>query len=66
LICIGVVLSAELLNTAIEKLVDLVSPQFNPKAGEIKDISAAAVFVLAMISAIIGCVIFIPYLSELL
>jgi diacylglycerol kinase (ATP) len=66
LICIGTVLSAELFNTAIEKLVDLVSPHIHPKAGEIKDISAAAVLVFSIISAIIGCVIFIPYLMEML
>jgi diacylglycerol kinase (ATP) len=57
-ICIGVVISAELFNSAIEKWVDLVSPEQNKKAGDIKDISAAAVLILSIIAAIIGCIIF--------
>jgi diacylglycerol kinase (ATP) len=65
LICIGVVVMAELFNTAIEKLTDLVSPDFNPKAGEIKDIAAAAVLVFSIVSAIAGLIIFIPYLREM-
>ncbi|AMS26686.1 DeoR faimly transcriptional regulator [Bacteroidetes bacterium UKL13-3] len=62
LTCFGVVLSAELFNSAIEKLVDLVSPEFNIKAGLIKDIAAGAVLVLVITAAIIGCLIFIPKL----
>jgi diacylglycerol kinase len=48
------------MNTAIEKTVDLVSPTFNPKAGLIKDISAGAVLVCAIVAAIIGVLIFLP------
>ena len=58
IVCVGMVLSAELLNSAIEKVVDLVSPEWNKKAGDIKDASAAAVLILAITSAIIGCLIF--------
>ena len=58
LLCIGVVIAAELFNTAIEKLVDLVSP------GQVKDIAAGAVLVCAAAAAIIGLVIFIPYLTR--
>lgn len=65
LLCIGIVISAELFNTAIEKLVDLVSPQRHPIAGQIKDIAAGAVLVCACIAAIIGLIIFIPYLTGL-
>ncbi len=60
--CIALVIAAELMNTAIEKLVDLVSPAFHPQAGLVKDIAAAAVLVCAVASAIIGCIIFIPKL----
>lgn len=60
--CFGIVISAELVNSAIEKLVDLVSPEYNNKAGVIKDIAAGAVLILALSSAIIGCIIFIPKL----
>lgn len=56
----AIVLIAELLNTALEVLVDLVSPDFNPKAKIIKDVAAAAVLIAAIGAAIIGFIIFIP------
>jgi diacylglycerol kinase len=58
----GLVWMAELFNTAIEKLCDLVSPGFNPKVKFIKDVTAAAVLVSAIIAAITGLIIFIPKL----
>jgi diacylglycerol kinase len=57
---IGLVLVTELLNTAIELLVDLVSPGFNMQAGKVKDIAAGAVLVAACISVVTGAIIFIP------
>ena len=63
--CIGTVIAAELFNTAIEKLVDLVSPERHPVAGQVKDIAAGAVLVCAVAAAIIGLIIFIPYFSGL-
>ena len=57
-VCCGVVISAELLNTAIEKVVDLVSPEFHPLAGQAKDIAAAAVWVLCVLVAIVGIIVF--------
>lgn len=62
IICIGGVLSLEIINTAIESIVDKVSPEFNQQAGKIKDLSAAAVFVFSMAALCIGLLIFIPYL----
>lgn len=62
--CIGTVIAAELFNTAIEKLVDLVSPQQHPVAGQVKDIAAGAVLVCAATAAIIGLIVFIPYLTR--
>ena len=59
--CIGTVIAAELFNTAIEKLVDLVSPERHPVAGQVKDIAAGAVLICAVAAAIIGLIIFIPY-----
>ena len=58
----GLVWMAELFNTAIEKLCDLVSPGFNPKVKFIKDVAAAAVLVSAITAAITGLIIFIPKL----
>ena len=45
IICIGVVIAAEAFNTAIERLVNLTSPEWNPIAGEVKDIAAGAVLI---------------------
>ena len=60
IISIVLVISAELLNTAIENIVDMISPEKNEKAKLIKDISAGAVLVLAIGTFIIGMIIFIP------
>lgn len=59
---IGLVFSAELFNSAIEGIVNKVSPEFNPLAGKIKDLAAGAVLVAAITAAIIGVVIFLPKL----
>jgi len=50
----------ELINTAIELLVDEISPGYNPKAGIIKDISAAAVLITAVLALVIVLVVFVP------
>lgn len=60
-LCFGIVLAAETFNTAIERLVNLVSPGYHPIAGDVKDIAAGAVLICAITAAIIGGVIFIPY-----
>lgn len=61
-LAIGGVFAAEMFNTAIEKLVDLLHPERNPQAGLIKDIAAGAVLVMAIVSVVIGLIIFIPKL----
>ncbi|MEI7503551.1 MAG: diacylglycerol kinase family protein [Paludibacter sp.] len=60
LLCFGLVIGMEMMNTAIEKLVDLVSPNHHPVAGKVKDIAAGAVLICAIISVIIGLLIFLP------
>jgi len=60
LLCIGMVVAAEMLNTAIENVVDLASPDQHPLAGKAKDIAAGAVLICAIISVVIGLLIFIP------
>ena len=58
LLCCGVVIMAELFNTAIETVVDLVSPEFHPLAGRAKDIAAAAVWFLSFVVAIVGVLVY--------
>lgn len=57
---IGLVLSIEGLNTAVEEIADFVHPDFHNKIGLIKDIAAGAVFFAAVTAIIIGCFIYIP------
>lgn len=57
-LCIGGVMVAEMMNTAIELLVDFVSPEMNDKAGKIKDIAAGAVLLTAIITAVVAVYIF--------
>ena len=57
---IVIVISSEMLNTAIETIVDLVSPNINPLAKKTKDIAAGAVLVLAIGALVVGLIIFIP------
>lgn len=58
-ICCGMVIATELINTAIETVVDLVSPEFHPLAGRAKDIAAAASWTVSLVSAIAGIIIFV-------
>ena len=57
---IGFVFTAELFNTAIECLVNLVSPENQDKAGRIKDIAAGAVLVASLTALVAGLIIFLP------
>jgi diacylglycerol kinase len=65
-LAIGLVLATEMINTAMEWLMDLVSPGYSEKAGLIKDVAAGAVLVAAVISVIIGAIVFVPKLLNLL
>ena len=56
----GFVISLEMVNTAIENVVDLVTLEKNPKAKIAKDVAAGAVLVSAISAAIIGLIIFVP------
>ena len=62
---IGLTLVVELLNTAIESTVDLVTKEFHPLAKVAKDTASAAEFVLTITSTIIALMIFIPKIMEL-
>ncbi len=60
LLCIALVIGMEALNSAIEKLADVVSPQHSAQIKRVKDISAGAVLICAVIALIVGCIVFIP------
>ena len=63
IICIilfGFVISLELVNTAIENTVDLITQEKHPKAKIAKDVAAGAVLVAAITAVIIGLIIFLP------
>ncbi len=66
IVAIALVLITEMLNTAIEFLVDLVSPDYNELAGKIKDLAAGAVLFVALMAAVIGVFVFGPYLLALI
>ncbi|SDH08055.1 diacylglycerol kinase (ATP) [Flavobacterium omnivorum] len=59
-LAIGLVLSVEGLNTAVEKIADFIHPNYHERIGFIKDIAAGAVFFAAMTAIIIGLIIYIP------
>lgn len=65
-LCIALVFAAEAVNTALEYLTDLVSPEYHPLAGKAKDAAAAAVLILAIGAAAAGSVIFLPKIFGLL
>lgn len=60
LFCIGLVLGVESLNTAIERLSDKVSPDFDPQIGKVKDLSAGAVLLVSITAIIVGLLIYLP------
>ena len=58
LLCIGLVLSAEAMNTAIEELVNLVSPDWHKQAGVVKDVASGAVLLISTFVLICGVFIY--------
>jgi len=50
----------EMINTAIEKYIDLLTPEYHAVAGKVKDIAAGAVLISAFFAAIVGLIIFVP------
>lgn len=62
ILAIGSVIGAEVMNSAIEIVVDMVQPNFHPLAGMAKDVAAGAVLVTAIQAAVIGIIVFAPVL----
>ncbi len=59
-LAIGLVMGVEGVNTAVEKLSDYVQPDYDPKIGFVKDISAGAVMIAAVAASILGLIIYLP------
>ena len=62
ILAIALVLAAEAMNTAVERVVDLASPEWSALARDAKDLAAAAVLISAIGAAGVGAVVFWPYL----
>jgi diacylglycerol kinase (ATP) len=65
ILAISIVWTAEALNTAFEFLADAASPEFHPLVRDAKDVAAGAVLFTAVAAAIIGVIIFWPYMAKL-
>ena len=65
LLAIGFVIAAELFNTALEEMTNLLSPEYHEVAGVVKDVAAGAVLVAALTAGVVGVVLFGPPLFEL-
>jgi len=65
ILCFSSVLVTEMLNSAIEYLVDFISPEFHLQAGKIKDVAAGAVLLATLFSVLIGILIFGKYILEI-
>ena len=65
-VCVGVQLAMETVNTAIEAIVDLASPEIHPLAKRAKDCAAGAALITACASVIVGLIVFVPALFALL
>ena len=64
ILAMAAVWGAEALNTAFEFLADVASPGFHPVVKKAKDVAAGAVLITAVGAAVIGAIIFIPYISR--
>ena len=64
-LAIGIIMSIEGINTAIEEIADFIHPEFHNKIGLIKDIAAGAVFIAAIAATIVGFIIYTPKIMTL-
>lgn len=65
-VCIALVMTLEVVNTAIESVVDLVSPEWHLLAKRAKDCAAGAVYLAAFASIVVACIVFLPRLAALI
>lgn len=64
-VCIGMVIAAEAMNSAVEALADKISKEYDPLIGKAKDYGATSVTFLALASVAVGCIIFLPRIINL-
>ncbi len=65
ILIIGIVMLMEIVNTAVELITDILKPRINGYVKNIKDVTAAAVMMSSIMAAVIGIIIFWPYLRDL-
>lgn len=63
-VCIAMVVSAEIVNSALERVADFIKEERDDRKRDIKDLGAAAVLVCAMGAVVVGLVVFVPYVLE--
>jgi diacylglycerol kinase len=66
MVCIGAVLAAEAINSAVERMADFQSRENHPDIKSIKDIAAGAVLIMAVVSVVAGVLIFVPRILEVI
>lgn len=66
LLTIGLVITAEVFNTAVEHMLDYLAPEIHPAVGAIKDLTAGAVLVTSIVALLVGVIIFLPKIMTLL
>jgi diacylglycerol kinase len=66
LFCIALVIGLEMINSALEKLCDMVQKEYHPTIKIVKDVAAGAVLFASVLSVITGCIIFLPKIFVLL
>ena len=64
ILAIGLVILMEIVNSAVERVTDVLKPRINGYVKEIKDIMAAAVMLASLVALIVGLIIFWPYLAD--
>jgi len=65
ILTIVIVFISEIINTSIEKIIDMIHPEYHKKAGMIKDLSAGAVLLVSIGAVVIGIIIFLPNILDL-
>ncbi len=66
ILAIALVLVAEIVNTSIEEIVNFISPEYDAKAGLIKDLGAAFVLLAAIFAVVVGLIIFLPNIFQII